>query len=286
MTTIGVDIGGTKIEAGRVKGRKIVESHLVPTDAKKGKKAVLQHIIKAIEHVWNSDVASIGIGHPGPLDLKKGLIGNAINLPLHGVYLCDIIQKHFNVPVRLDNDANCFTLGETLFGKGKGKKTVLGITLGTGVGSGLVINGSIYHGRNNALELGHTTIKFDGRKAKCGNAGCLERYVGTVGLAQSAREAGLKASDGKILFDLALAGNAKAKRIFQDYGTYLGVGLANFIDIFDPDVIIIGGNLTKSWDMYGKRALNEMKRRTFFSPCPVVRSTLPSASILGAASLS
>jgi len=285
MVSVGVDVGGTNIVAGKVNRGSIVKISTRKTEASKGKKAVFNNLVGAIRDVLDKSVTEIGIGHPGPLDIKRGVIGNAVNLPMKGMALREMIHKEFSLPTKLDNDANCFALGEAMYGKGKGKSTVLGMTLGTGVGSGLVLNGKIFHGRSNALELGHTSIDFNGRKARCGNTGCLERYASTVGLRESAKEYGFKITDGEQIAGMARKGNPIAKKIWKEFGMFLGVGLANFANTFDPDIIIIGGNITRSWDLFSKQAISEMKKRALFTPCPVVKSTLKNAAVVGAAAL-
>ncbi|MFH1133537.1 MAG: ROK family protein [Nanoarchaeota archaeon] len=286
MTKIGVDVGGTKIIAGRVSNGKILRECQVATESPKGKAVVLKNICAAIEEVMDSSVKGIGVGHPGPLNPVTGVIGKEIvNVPTGGVNLKRFLEKKFTLPVIVDNDAKCFTLAQTLYGKGKSKRAVLGITLGTGVGSGLCIDGKLYHGRGNAMEIGHMSIDHDGRPGRCGNRGCFEKYAATIGLLHSAAEHGLKVSGGKELAELALAGNQTAKKLYAELGYYLGVGLANAADAYDPDIIIIGGNLRHNWELFMPVAIKEMKARSLVAPCPVVKTNLTHSAVIGAASL-
>jgi glucokinase len=286
MTKIGVDVGGTKILAGRVSKGKILRECQVATESSKGKAVVLKNICAAIDGVMDSSVTGIGVGHPGPLNPRTGVIGKEIvNVPTGGVNLKRFLEKKFKLPVMVDNDAKCFTLAQSLYGKGKGKRVVLGITLGTGVGGGLCIDGKIYHGRGNALEIAHTSIDPNGRLGRCGNHGCLELYAGTVGLLHSAHQQGLKVSGGKDLAVLAKSGNVAAIKVYAELGRYFGVALSNLVGAFDPDIIIIGGNLRHNWELFMPVAIKEMKARSLIAPCPVVKTNLTHSAVIGAAAL-
>jgi len=284
MRALGIDIGGTNIEAGQVddKGR-ILKKIIVKTESKKGKKAVVENIIKAIEKVITDDIVGIGIGAPGPLDIKKGVLGKIVNIPLDNIHIKSIIKNRFKKAVFLNNDANCFVLGEAFFGAGKSMTNIIGLTLGTGVGGGIVISKKLYIGRNNGGELGHTTINFNGLDCKCGNNGCIESHIGKKAIIRYAKG---MANSPLELYELACKGDEKAKNVWEQVGKYLGIGIANFIDIFDPDVIVIGGNISRAWKFFNKTMKKEAKKRSLFKPCSIVKSKLGSrASILGAASL-
>ncbi len=279
---IGVDLGGTSTKAALVSPQgKIIKKCEVSTEAEKGAKAVINNIVSSIEKVKDGKIQGIGIGSPGPMDYKKGIITNPVNLPFKNIPLKGIIKNKFKAPVFLDNDAKCFTLGEAVFGNGKKYWNVIGITLGTGFGCGLVINKKIYHGRGNATEIGHTTIKHDGLKSKSGNDGSIEEYVAARGIAMLF---GGKTSP-KEIYGLALKGNKKAIETYNKAGYYLGIGLANITYAFDPDIIIIGGKISNAWHFFHKAMEEEIKKRYFAKPCPVVKSELKDAGILGAAAL-
>lgn len=284
MNVVGVDIGGTNIEAGLVNARgRILKKVNVKTEAEKGKKIVINNIIAAIEKVIRKDVIGIGIGAPGPLDIKKGVLGKGINIPLNNVPLANIVKNKFKKPVFLDNDANCFTLGETFFGANKGKNNVIGLTLGTGIGGGIVINKKLYHGRNNAGELGHIIIKFDGFKGTNGIRGSLESYIGKKAILRYSK--GLTKSPLE-LYNKAMKGNYKAERVWKNIGRYLGIGITNLVHAFDPDIVVIGGKISKAWRFFHKTMEEEVKKRVLFKPCRIVKTRLGiEANILGAASL-
>lgn len=278
---MGLDLGGTSIKAGLVSSKgKIIRKCEVPTEAKKGTKKVISNIVSAINAVKEGKILGIGIGSPGPMDHNKGIITRPANLPFRNLPLRKIIQNKFRVKTYLDNDANCFTLAESLFGKCRKHQNVVGITLGTGFGGGFVINKKIYHGRNNAAELGHMTIKFDGIKTKSGNNGGMEEYAASRGVKRLYNN-----KDPHEIYRLALKGNKKAIRAFEMQGFYLGVELTNLIYAFDPDVIVIGGKISNSWKFFSKEMNKEIKKRYFGKPCPVVKSKLKDAGILGAAAL-
>ena len=180
---IGVDLGGTNIKTALITSKgKIIKKYETSTQANKGSKTVVNNIIDSIEKIKSGKIAGIGIGSPGPLNYKTGTITNPVNLPFRNTPLRKIIQNKFKLKTFLDNDANCFALDEAVFGQGKKYENVVGITLGTGFGGGLVINKKVYHGRNNAAELGHMTINYDGPKSRCKNHGCIETHVAARGI--------------------------------------------------------------------------------------------------------
>ena len=155
----------------------------------------------------------------------------------------------------MENDVNCFTLGEALVGAGKGAETVLGITLGTGVGGGIVIDGRIYRGAFGAAgELGHMTIKFDGPRCSCSSFGCLEEYC-------SERFFLKKGGLPQKFYDDAEKGDKKALKIYNEYGKYLGIGLANVINLLDPEVIVIGGGIANAYKLFVKEMEKEIRKR-------------------------
>ena len=281
---IGVDLGGTNIRVGLVFCNKVIKKVEVKTEPDKGKTIVIKNLVKAISRVMIKNVAGSGIGSPGPLDYRKGFIIRTKNIPLERVNLKKILEKKFNVPVFVDNDANCFALGEAVYGSGKKHNCVIGLTIGTGVGGGIVINKKVLHGRLNAGELGHMTIKFDGRKARSCNNGDLEEYVSTRGIMRTAK--GLKAKTPLDVYNLALKGNKKAINVFEKMGFYLGIAVANFVNIFDPDVVIIGGGISNAWKFFSKSMKKTVKQRAYVNKNPIIiQSRLKDAAVLGAALL-
>lgn len=279
---IGIDLGGTSIKTGLVSSTgKIIKKYEIPTEARKGTKTVINNIISSVNSVKTGKISGIGIGSPGPMDYKKGAILNPVNLPFRNIPLRQIIQKKSGIKTYLDNDANCFALAEAIFGQGKKYENIVGITLGTGLGGGFVIDKRIFHGRSNAAEFGHMTIKFDGIKARSGNQGDIEEYAAARGIT--------RLYDGKnspySIYKLAMKGNKRAKKAFEAMGRYLGIELANILYAFDPDIIVIGGKISNSWKFFSKSMNETIRKRYFAKPCPIVKSNLKEAGILGAAAL-
>ncbi|MCH8329111.1 MAG: ROK family protein [Nanoarchaeota archaeon] len=278
---IGIDLGGTNIESALVAlDGKIIKKYEISTEAKKGTKTVINNIFSSIKHVKQGKIIGIGIGAPGPLDYKTGTVLNPVNLPFRNVPLKKIIQNKFKTKVFLDNDANCFTIAEAVFGQGKKYENVVGITLGTGVGGGIIINKKIYHGRNNAAELGHMTINYDGPKSRCRNNGCIETHIGARGIISI-----YNGSNPYSIYKLAVKGNKKAIETYKKMGYYLGIGLTNIIYALDPDMIVIGGKISNSWKFFSKTMNKTVRDRYFSKPCPIIKSKLKEAGILGAAAL-
>lgn len=279
---IGIDLGGTTIKCALVsKAGKIIKKYETATEAEKGSSQVVKNIFYAIKKVKSGKISSIGIGSPGPMDYKKGIITNPVNLPFKNIPLKKIIEKKFKISVFLDNDAKCFTLAEAIFGQGKGYENVVGITLGTGLGCGLAINKKNYHGRSNAAEFGHATIDYKGIKSKSGNNGSIEEYVAARGIT---RLFGSK-TEPKEIYNLALKGNKQAIKAYKKMGIYLGIALANIAYNFDPDIIIIGGKISNAWPFFHKKMESEIRKRYFAKPPKIVKSKLKDAGILGAAAL-
>jgi len=285
---IGLDIGATTLKAGLVtRSGRIIRTAIIKTESPKGKKQVLLNILTVIDRIWNKNVRAIGIGSPGPLDTKKGIVLKTPNVPLRNVNLKKVVRKRFRVPVNLENDASAYILGEAIYGAGKGKRTVIGLTIGTGCGGGIVRDGRLYKGRGNAGELGHTCIKYDGLKNRFGNDGDLEEYVSIRGVISRAKKMGVKVETPKDLFDLAKKKNSTlAAKIWELEGFYLGVAITNLIHSFDPDIVIIGGNIANAWQYLGPCVKSTVKARALFSPPPIVKRKLAGrAGILGNAHL-
>ncbi|MBR9691269.1 ROK family protein [Candidatus Woesearchaeota archaeon] len=259
---IGVDIGGTEIKAGIVSNNKILRKIVVKTGS--NKKEIIKNMLDCVEVLFDKKIEGIGIGSPGPADYSKGVLGDTPNMPLKGVNLKKIVFNKFRKKVVMDNDANCFVLGEAARLK---KKNVVGLTLGTGVGGGIVINGELYRGRGNAGELGHCTIKFDGKKLGF-NQGSLESYVSAKAI---------KRDYGKGPLDL------KSSKAWKEIGEKLGVGVANLINSFDPDVVVIGGGIAKGFSKF-KAGMNKEIMKRVVRKVPVVKGKEDSG-ILGAACL-
>ncbi len=282
--TVGVDIGGSKIEAALIIADKIIDSKVTKTKPEQGCDEVVERIISTIDYVVTSKAQSIGVGCPGPLDCKNGIIHRTPNLPFKNTPLKGILEKKFKLPVKVDNDASCFVLGEALYGHGQNKNTIAGLTLGTGVGGGLVINKKIYHGKGNACEFGHHTIDYKGPKSKCGNQGCLEEHVSARGLMTIARKHGLEAHSPKKVYQLAVQNNKAAQDTFHEYGKLLGIGITNIIYMLDPDIILLGGKISNSWSFFFSSMIDEIEKRSMMK-ATIRKSKLRNAALFGAANL-
>lgn len=277
---LGLDIGGTKIHAGLVTKKGVIKKELItPTEIQKGKKGVLKNIVRTIKPLMKSEPKGIGIGAPD-CDYTTGKLAKCVNIPMDNFNIVSFVKKKFHVKVKADNDANCFALGEAMFGAGRNHKHIIGITLGTGFGSGIIINKEVYHGKGKAGELGHITLNYSGPKCSCGNIGCVEEYVSAKAITRAYGENKTPLEIEK----LALKGDKKAIKVYEDFGFYLGVSLVSIANAFDPEIMIIGGNIAKGWDLFSKKMFQTFNERKFLDT-KIVRSKLKSAGILGAAAL-
>lgn len=267
---IGVDVGGTFIKSAILdESGVILKRGRVETDADGGPERVVANIVKSIEYLWSANVKSIGIGMPGLVNMETGVVRIPPNFRgWDEVNLVKAIQEKFLVDVFIGNDANNYALGEWRFGAGKGYKNLVVLTLGTGIGGALILDGKLYTGsRFAAGELGHMSIEIDGPQCNCGNRGCLESFIGTNYFLR--RASLLLKKDFKLVkevYNLALEGNEFAIALFNEFGRYLGVAIANYIHIFDPDVIILGGGVAKSFDLFKKSMFVEIEKRVMKIP--------------------
>jgi len=276
---LGLDLGGTNIkgvllDAGTLKP---VHRTQVSTVARRGARAVIGTMAATVGKLmeWAAankmTVRSIGIGSAGLVD--KGTVRNSPNLPgwQGAVPLERLLKKELRglkVPLAIDNDANCFVLAEALCGAARGYGNVVGLTLGTGVGGGLVLDGMLYRGSTGgAGELGHATIKYDGPRCLCGNYGCLEAMVGAGAILDRyrIRNPKSKTQNPKItvaeISDRAKKGEPAAVNALAETGTMLGAALANFVNIFNPRAIVIGGGVAQAGKYILDPAVKEMKKR-------------------------
>lgn len=304
---VGVDLGGTKISCALsdLEGR-VVAQTTIPTLAHEGDNPVLGRIIKTIEMVLEegkvatNEVAAIGIGSPGPLDAKKGIIVTTPNLPFKNFQLVKPIEEKFSIPTYLDNDANVAAIAEFMFGAGKGTENMVYITVSTGVGGGAILNGKIYRGSTtNALEVGHTTVFPGGPRCGCGNLGCLEATSSGTAIGRRANEAVNSKVETSLrdyetvtsyeVFKEAEKGDVVSKKILDEAFNYLGIGVANIIASFDPDKVIIGGGVSKGGDVLFNKVQEVVNERCFKSMaeyCKIVPAGLGTdAGVLGAVAL-
>jgi glucokinase len=309
-----VDIGGTNLNVGvlPIEGGEPLAFRSQPTEPHRGAKFVVDRVVnmikEAIREVMDEKkcphqaFAGVGIGSPGPLDRKTGTVISTPNLGWRNFPLRDLIQNGCGLPATLDNDANAATYGEWWLGAGRNVDTLVGVTLGTGIGGGLVLNGELYHGvADAAAEIGHMTIDSTGRKCKCGNYGCLEAYASGPAIAARAIE-GLELGAGSMLpelaggemenvtaetvFEAVVNGDPYATEVMHDTAKFLGVGLANVINILNPEVLVIAGGVTRAGDHLFEPLRAEVRRRAFRvaeQSCRIVPSDLRGrAGVIGA----
>lgn len=304
---IGVDLGGTKISTalcdleGNIKAQ-----FMLPTQASAGEVVVLENIFTSIKTVLKdssvdvNDVKAIGVGSPGPLDAKEGIIVTTPNLPFKNYKLTEKIENEFGVKTYLDNDANVAAIGEFILGAGKGTINMVYITVSTGIGGGAILDGKIYRGRtSNALEIGHMTVMPEGPICGCGNAGCLEALSSGTAIARRAKEVLLSNAVTSLrnydevtsyeVFKEYEAGDKIAVEIIERAMNYLGIGMANIITSFDPEMIVIGGGVAKAGDIVFESINKVVKRRNFkvmADSCKIVNAGLGNdAGVMGAVSL-
>ncbi len=277
-TVIGVDLGGTNIVSAVVDAKgKILGRDKRPTLGRLGPAGVLRRIVESIHSAsrnsglpWSSH-AVIGVGSPGPLDQKRGVVIYSPNLNWHNVRIVDLLQKKMGKKVILENDANAAALGESWVGAGKGEKVVLCVTLGTGVGGGLVLDGRIYQGASGVSNhIGHIVVDPRGPKSTYGNRGILELYASALGIVRMAKEMNLKVPhgqpyDARTFKKMALRGNRKAKRVYEVAGTMLGVGLTSAIHMINPSMVIFSGGISLAGDLLFRPMRRELRARCFKS---------------------
>jgi len=248
---IGVDIGGTKINSVLMAGDKIIRQIKTSIKSKSNKKIVIAQLFDCIDwflmRVDKQKIKGVGIGAPGPIDFKKQKVLNPPNVTgLKNLFLAKIIREKFKIKTKIENDANCFGLAETILGAGRGKQIVAGLTLGTGVGGFLIVNKKVFRGKSSrATEFGHIAIIKNGRKCSCGRIGCLEAYISARGIMKTAQEIGLKnVRNPEKITKLAEQGNKKAISVYKITGNYLGKGLTNIVKKFKPEIMVIGGGIS------------------------------------------
>ena len=298
---VGVDFGGTNIKCGLVDRRGRVVTSLVLSTARFGRPAAfVEGIHRAVEQFAASAgltlarLAGVGIGVPGPVDARRGIVHMLVNVPgWREVPLAHRLRARVRRPVFIENDANLVTLGEWRCGAGRGARALIGLTLGTGVGGGLVLNGSLYRGVSGAAgELGHTVLDLRGPRCACGARGCLEAHVGAAAIIRMARAANV-AYRGRLtperLADLARRGNRQARAVWQQVGRLLGRGLAGVVNLLNPDRIVIGGGVANAWPLFAQalqRTIRAEAMPVSARSVRVVRAQLgEQAGIIGAAVL-
>lgn len=272
---VGIDLGGTNIKAGVVDGKaKVMSQVSIPTEGGKGRAQVLQNICKATELAIQKSgvpvdaIRALGIGSPGVLDLDRGVVVFAPNLPdWKEVPLVKILEDRFKKPAALENDANAAAWGEFWAGAGRSVKSMVMLTLGTGVGGGIIIDGQLLHGHKAAAaELGHISIDYRGRKCACGSVGCIEAYASADSVVRrfvEAVQAGQKTvlaervKQGKpvttkMIFQAALDGDEFCRRAIEEAGELLGVAIASIVHTLNPQLVVISGGMSNAGEMLMK----------------------------------
>lgn len=279
---IGVDLGGTNLRVALLNSDGVIlDKRKEATQASDGWKKVVERLIDVISRQRELavqrglDVAAVGVGAPGVIRMDKGVVVKSPNFPdWNNLPLRDELEKALHLPVVIENDANAAALGEQWRGAGRGIGSMIFLTLGTGVGGGIVLGNKIWHGADGmAGELGHMTLVPDGRPCSCGNTGCLEMYASARGIVRSyCEESGeaasrthavLKEVTSEKVYQAAREGDVIAQRVMKDMGRMLGIGIANLINIFNPQMIVIGGGVKDAWDLFIGATREEIMRRAF-----------------------
>jgi glucokinase len=302
---IGVDLGGTNLRTALLKQNgDILDKHQEATLALEGCERVVARIVENIRRQQqiaaqqNLTASAVGVGAPGVIQLGTGVVVKSPNFPdWNNLPLRAVLEKALGMPVFIENDANAAALGEQWRGAGKGINSMILLTLGTGVGGGIVLNNRIWQGADGmAGEIGHMTLIPDGRLCGCGNRGCLEMYASARGIVQSYRELPVRASSlaadtitSEQVYQAARNGDPGALQVMKDMGRVLGIGIANLINIFNPEMIVLGGGVKEAWQLFITATREEIMKRAFNVPAErtkIVPSLLGGdAGMVGAAAV-
>lgn len=279
---IGVDLGGTKIyTALAAEDGQVLAEVKIPTEAGKGLSHVVERIVESVEQVQRAappkTVRALALGAPGPLDTVKGIIHLAPNLQWQNVPIKQILEERLSLPVLLDNDANLAALGEHVFGAGRGEENMVYITVSTGVGGGLVLGGRLYRGSTDgAGEIGHMTVSPGGSLCSCGNRGCLEAVASGTAIAREARELVDRGGGRRILAEAggdpglitaavvakaAAAGDPEAASIVREAVRFLGIGIANILNLLNPSLVVLGGGVMETGELVWEGIRREVRAR-------------------------
>jgi glucokinase len=295
--SIGVDLGGTNLRAAAIdESGKMCDKIAGSTHLRAGRDAVILDMVQAIEalraRLGDHSLAGVGVGVPGFILIDKGVIVGSNNLPQFENYpIRDEIEKRLGAKVILENDANAAALGEKWMGAGRDVNDLVLLTLGTGIGGGIITEGRILHGYlGMAGELGHMTVSPNGNPCGCGNTGCLEKHASATAIAAMARLVGLGPDlTSEDVFKLAEAGDARAKHVFRAMGEALGIALASLINIFNFPLYLLSGGPLPAWNHFAPPMMDEITRRSFTyrnAPTRVEKAVLGNeAGLFGAAYL-
>ncbi len=308
---VGVDLGGTFVKTAVIsRGKEILAKDSLPTHAENGPEGVMDVIAQGVEAVLDaagadrSAILAVGIGSPGPLNWQTGVVYETPNLPgWVDIPLAAAMQERLGVPCFLDNDANCACYGEFWMGAGQGVDTMCCLTLGTGVGGGIVVFGQLLRGIDGtAAEIGHIKVRRDGRLCGCGSKGCLEAYASVTGMVRTAVKGidtgkqtaltGLCNNDltkltGKMISDAASGGDEFAQWVIQETGVWLGIGISSLINLLNPEKVVLCGGMIAAGEMLFSPIRETAQRLSFEVPanrCEIVPAALGGDSgVLGAA---
>ena len=297
------DLGGTHLRAATVDRRGHIHSRFKQiTPQVADANAIVDAIVKAVHECDTADISAVSLVVPGTVKVEEGAVVKAPNLPcLDGFRLGDALSSRLDLPAILENDANAAAVGEMWQGAAVGCKTIICLTLGTGVGGGIILDGNLWRGVDGAAaEIGHMCVDpFGGVACTCGSRGCLEVFASATAIVRMTREASPRYPDSilqgredrtaKMIFEAGKAGDELALEIFRRMGMYLGIGLANLINILNPEMIVIGGGVMNAWDLFEKHMHQQVEERAFPSLAArvkIVRAKCgDDAGLLGAARL-
>jgi glucokinase len=304
--TIGVDLGGTKMLTGVLEGTEVRYKGREPSTGQ-SEDELVELLVREVNEAREArpDAVAVGLGIPATIDHDDGVAVSAVNLPLDDLPIRDLVSERVGLPVFVDNDGNVAALAEYLFGAAKGKPNTVMLTVGTGIGGGLILDGEVYRGATGAgAELGHTVIQADGPpcQGNCPNHGCVESLasgtaLGREGLAvaESTPDSALgqmlaagEKIDGRAVTEAAREGDETAIRVFDLIGGRLGVACSSFANIFQPDAIIVGGGVIAAGELLLEPARRELRRRalTPMNGTPILEATLGNeAGMIGAAAM-
>jgi len=304
--TIGVDLGGTKMAVGVVDSEQHVQYEGKESSIGLSEDKLVEDLGRELEEAKQArpDVLAAGLGIPATIDHDRGVAIQAVNLEISDVPLRDLMRERIGLPVFLDNDANVAALAEHRYGAGRGAQDVVMLTIGTGIGGGLVLGGEVYRGSTGgAAELGHIVIREDGLpcQGNCPNHGCVETYASGTAIAREGKAVAEREPDsalgkalaegpilGRTVTELAAAGDPPAVEVVAEAGRHLGVALVSLANIFDPDVIVIGGGVSAAGELLIGPAREELEARALdpMNRTPVKLAELgPDAGMIGAAAM-
>lgn len=274
MSILGIDMGGTQLRAGLVEDGNIVSINSTRINARGTSEEVLHSLFTFIDQSLARNTAAIGIGVPGLADAAQAIVYDVVNIPAwKEVALKKLLEERYQIPVLVNNDANCFAIGEFYFGKGKGQDTMIGLTIGTGLGSGIIINKKLYAGRN-------------GGAGEFGMISYLDKYYEYYASGQFFQN--IYQTDGEIVFKRVKTGDAAALKMYEEFGMHLGNAINTILYAFDTDLIVLGGSVKQAFPYFSKTMWQQINTFAFGKAVENLRievSELMNSGILGAAAL-